>query len=114
MLDQTLFYPTSNIDVGSNRYYPTSDPRGFLRGFSPENVDRNSLLIHDRYFSQTPEDIRRFGTKISHGIPLRLDDPEEFNYLHYLKIKLAAGLSIAFRRLLGLPVSNHEFRCRLN
>ena len=104
------------LDVRSNLYYPTFNPNHFLWGMifniipdipkqaAITKVSRNSLLIHDRYFSSSAEEIESFCKKITRGLTIQIDDPEDLAYHHYVKISLAAGLSTAFRRLLGLPV----------
>jgi len=78
------------------------------------DVNPNSLLIDDLYFSKTQEEISEFSARITRGLSHQLDDPEDQNYRNYLKIRLSTGLSIAFRRLMGFPVNYSTINEQLN
>lgn len=105
------------IDPAANRYYPTHDPKRFLWGVLSNTVgsrlkapaiaeiDRDSLLLDKMYFEAGPAKIRKFCEKIMRGVETYLIDPEDYLYRNLLKINLNVGLVIAFRRLLGLPVT---------
>jgi hypothetical protein len=105
------------IDTERNRFLPLWDPNvAWLgpvvgsTGLPPKRpafkrVSRQSLLIDDAFFSRSERSRRRLILDFSEGQE-RIVEPDKLHYRSLLKLNLNVGLVIAFRRLMGFPVSD--------
>jgi hypothetical protein len=107
------------IDYRENKYFPiwtiSSPLWGAISeslGKPPElgwrNIDRKSLLVDDVFLFSDDYEIKKELTKEKQGkFDCQVNYVREMKFKTLTYINFAAGLSMTFRRLLGLPVNYH-------
>lgn len=107
------------IDQDKNIFYPAHDPAKFLSGLISSRtpaakiergiaqIARESLLIRPEHSSDRRA-LKQRVSKMLAEFPSSIAEPDEYVTRSCLKIHLNVGLTIAFRKLLNLPVDYPE------
>lgn len=77
--------------------------------------ERRNVLIPDFYFTASDDRISRRTERLMRALEAQTaHEPDELQAISSLRINLAAGLRLAFRKLLGLPVEEPSLRSLLD